>query len=364
MMRTNGNWFFDDGLRGRPLVTRVTGTDCLTRHGTRVSVKLGHDRLASMFTPLTRHELSTARRRFAQRVEPPDTDAVLRRGSKLMPALAGWLCPASEVAVYALFADAPREAVVAPNDWMHLGQKALTRRVHCEHKDLVPLRDESGTLLGRVGLDHHHGFFGRGALVLHGIRCGAMPGLVGVALARENNRDARRTEASVAGSTAPWSEWAAQVLGALPNQAIDVLLQLHPLLCDRDLRVWRYGGYTMTLDELVARIVAISESRVHLGEVSHEDDDDMSQNRFDSEFELSDDVVITPKFRPGYRGNPDLPFPWFLGIPPIDYQSHLEAELTRVWDGFEKHEEDGVVGEVEDVEIRRSVTVYRRGPTA
>ncbi len=141
------------------------------------------------------------------------------------------------------------------------------------------------------------------------------------------------------------------------------LLTLHPLLRDHDLPVWGYGAHTLTLADLVARVVASDELRIHVGVVSYENSDDLSSHRFDSEFELSDDVVITPKFRPGYRGNPDLPFPWFLGIPPIDYQSRLEAELTRVWGGFEKHEEDGVVGEVEDVEIRRSVTVYRRGPT-
>ena len=192
-----------------------------------------------------------------------------------------------------------------------------------------------------------------------------MPGLVGLALARENNRDARRTEASVTGSTAAWSEWASQVLDGQPNQKINALLRLHPLLRDRDLPVWLHGPHALTLSDLVARIVARDELRIHLGEVSHEDDDDMSQNRFNSEFELSDDVVITPKFRPGYRWASNVPFPWFLGVAPIDYQSRLESELTRIWGGFEKHEKDNaVVGEVEGIEICRSVTVYRRAPPA
>jgi hypothetical protein len=357
---------FEEGLQGRPLVMQAIGTDWLHRHGTRVSVKLGAERFASMPAPLIRHEPVTGRSRVEVDPRVYDKDALLRRGGELFPALVGWLCPASEVALYARFADAPRVAVVAPNDWMHLGQGALTRRVRCTDRHLVPLRDESGTLLGRVGLDRRYAFIGCGALVLHGVRCGGMPGLVGLALARENNRDARRTDASVAGSTAAWSRWAEQVLDRQPNLEIELLLRLHPLVRDRDLPVWYYGADDMTLDELVARIVASDEVRIHQGEVPHEDDDDMSRHRFDSGFDLSHDVVIMPKFGAADVGwNRDDRFPWFLGVAPIHYKSRLESELTRIWGGFEEHEKDNaVVGEVEGIEIHRSVTVYRRTPPA
>ena len=92
----------------------------------------------------------------------------------------------------------------------------------------------------------------------------------------------------------------------------------------------------------------------------------MSPDRFDDDFELSDELLIIPKFFPRYgpwtaRDH----FPWCLGVEAIDYKSRLEAELTRVWGGFEKHEEDdAVVGKVEGIKIRRSVTVYRRSPPA
>lgn len=252
-----------------------------------------------------------------------DSDAVLRKedvalrdGSKLLPDLVGWLCPASEVAVYAQFGDVPRIAVVAPNDWMRLRREALARRVHYKDRRLVPLRDESGVLIGRVGLARNSI---PGAVVLHGVRCGGMSGLIGVALARENNRDARRTEASIAGSTAAWSRWAEQVLDGQPNLEIELLLKLHPLLRDHDLPVWYYGREDMTLDDLVARIVSTDELRVHLGEVSHEDDDDMSSHRFDSGFDLSNDLVIMPKFGAADVGwNTDAHFPWFLGVAPTN----------------------------------------------
>lgn len=106
--------------------------------------------------------------------------------------------------------------------------------------------------------------------------------------------------------------------------------------------------------------------RIHLGDVSYADFDEVSRYRFDTAFELSDDMVITPKFDRSYTAwIIKQPFPWFLGVAPIDYQSRLAAELTRVWGGFDKREEDDViVGEVDGIEICRPVTVYRRGPTA
>ena len=118
--------------------------------------------------------------------------------------------------------------------------------------------------------------------------------------------------------------------------------------------------------DLVARVVASDELRIHLGDVSHEDHHDISRYRFDHGFELSDHVVIMPRFKPSYTGwiIKDL-FPWILGVALIDYRLRLEAELTRHWGGFEEHEDDdAVVGEVDGIEIRRSVTVYRRVPSA
>lgn len=232
--------------------------------------------------------------------------------------------------------------------------------MHCEDKHLVPLRDESGALFGRVGLEITLLEAG-GALVLHGVRCGAMPGLVGLARASGNNRDARRTDVAVAGSMAAWSEWAEQVLDGLPNQEIKALSMLHPLLRDHDVPVWRFGAHAVALVDLVASIVDCDEFRIHVGDVSHDDDDDMSRSRFDSGFKLSDELIIVPRYRPrdGWWGT--KAFPWLLGVAAIDYQSLLEAELTRVWGGFEGHQDHGaVVGEVDGIEIYRSVTVYRR----
>ena len=90
----------------------------------------------------------------------------------------------------------------------------------------------------------------------------------------------------------------------------------------------------------------------------------MSYVLFHSAFKVSDELVITPKPSDGRRV-PKEYFPWFLGVAPIDYESRLEAELARYWGSFEKDKEHAVVvGEVEGIKIRRSITVYRHAPTA
>jgi hypothetical protein len=247
--RDDAEWLlmFEDGLQGRPMLTRAAGRDRLQRHGTQVSVKLTTKRLASMLEPMTRNIA-----RFKQ---------LRKEGSELLSALVGWLCPASEVALYARFADAPRVAVVAPDDWTHLEEEALNRRLFCYDSHLVALRDESGALIGRVGLPPEDDL---GAVVLHGVCCGYLRGLAGLVLARENNRDARRTEASVAGSQAAWSEWATEVLHCQTNLHIGTLLKLHPLLRDHDLSVWQYDADALTLSDLVICVAARGELRIHL----------------------------------------------------------------------------------------------------
>lgn len=127
--------------------------------------------------------------------------------------------------------------------------------------------------------------------------------------------------------------------------------------------MWRFGTHVLTLNDLIARVVASDELRVHLGEVSHEDYDDVGSDRFRSVRKLSDQLVITPHnpSNRGWRGCETQDFPWLLGVAPIDYKSLLEAELTRHWGGFEEYEQDdAVVGEVDGIEIYRTVTLYRR----
>lgn len=235
--------------------------------------------------------------------------------------------------------------------------------MNCGDGHLVPLRNESGALIGRVGLSRYGGFRDV-AVVLHGVHCGEFIGLAGLVLARQNNQDALRTRARVAGSPAAWSKWAEQVLDEQQDLEIELLLRLHPLLRDHDLRVWRFGTHVLTLNDLVVHIVASDELRVHLGEVSHEDYDDVGCDRFRSVFKLSDELVIVPKVNAPDRVNREIFFPWLLDVAPIDYKSRLEAALTGYWRGFEKDEEDdAVVGEVDGIEICRSVTLYRRMPT-
>jgi hypothetical protein len=70
----------------------------------------------------------------------------------------------------------------------------------------------------------------------------------------------------------------------------------------------------------------------------------MRGSRFHSGFNLSDDLIIVPRFRPSDREwTEEEHFPWFIDVAPIDYKSRLEAALARHWGGFQKQEDDDAV---------------------
>ena len=49
-----------------------------------------------------------------------------------------------------------------------------------------------------------------------------------------------------------------------------------------------------------------------------------------------------------------------LGLKPVPYQQRLEDALTKRWGTWEEDYENTAVGEVDQIEIYREVTIYRR----
>ena len=159
-----------------------------------------------MVRPLTGHELSTARaplrptgsatgygRSAAARLVtscPPwwagfAPRAKLRSTRSIAGAHGGSRCRGSKRL------DAPRACMPSAAVWV--AEQIST---------LACLGETSPALRwGGSGLQQHHAVLWiAAAVVLHGVRCGEIGQMVGLVLARENNRDARRTEAPVAGS--------------------------------------------------------------------------------------------------------------------------------------------------------------------
>jgi hypothetical protein len=197
-----------------------------------------------------------------------------------------------------------------------------------------------------------------------------MRGLAGIACARENNNDARRVEATPAGTLTGWRRWAEPQL-ASPATGLDEFICLHPLFPELDLPVWTVGNEKFKLVELLSRYANASELLLHDGTVDHDDGDDVASDRFRNSFEPTPGLILLPSFHPqdstwafalepipGYgRGA----FPWFLGVSPINYVDRFEAELRNAWGEFMCEEDDlVVVGDVNGVEITRSVKRYCR----
>ncbi|MES2356325.1 MAG: ATP-binding protein [Pseudomonadota bacterium] len=361
---------FEEGLQGRPLLTRANGADRLQRNGTRVSVELTTERLIKLLTdeiyigPLERVFQGIEVESFL--IKKSNIDSILQTGGDRLMTLLGRLCPASEVTLCSSFLREPKRAAVLPNDWITIDDNTLVGRVGCDNASLHKLVDEDGTLLGRFGLGRNYTPYKPAALTVGGVHCGNLIGLVGLGLVNGNNRDIRRTDAAPAGSTASWSDWAERLINEEKKSKLsrEDLLRLHPLIRNRDLPVWRINNEQLTFVELIERLTMSNKVVVIFGDISYEESDDIGKDAFySSTFEFYSDLVLVPKFsssRTRFIDEQDE-FPWSLGVKPISYIALLKEKLKLLWENFEElEEEDAVVGEIAGVEIIRPMIVYQR----
>ncbi|VTU24964.1 High temperature protein G [Variovorax sp. SRS16] len=363
------NWQlrFDEGLASRPALVRPDRDETLARSGTRVSVKLPNAKLTALVNANNKNGPFDAL--FQVTAESPK-DLEGRRGIQLAWLVAS-LCPTSTIRITTCLDDQQTYIAINADDWKKIDDKELLGRVNCAGGAVYALNDGSGELIGRLGM--------KGAslqlhptpasLVYEGVVCGHLDGLTGVACARENNNDARRAKAKPAGSLDDWKLWAERVVAGTTPLDMDHRLHLHPLLPEKDFDVWIVGAEELPLARVMELVKTKDEVSLHDGTVSHDSSDDMGSDRFNHSFAPKKDVICYPSFAPrdswwplseAYLNSGEA-FPWFLGVPPIDYQARFETALIATWGAFEKEDSKDVpVGEVDGSEIIRWVTQYRR----
>jgi hypothetical protein len=272
-------------------------------------------------------------------------------------AVVSGLCPTLDVTIRVAVPGDEARVLIAPNDWTTLEESLLLDRIYgCSPLSRRPawlseLRDERGSLLGRVG---YAGTYGYAAIANGGIRNGSVPKLGGIVLG-VNNSDLVRLHSKPLASHEAWKRWAEHWLDAAESPGIDALIDVHALCPQRDLAVYRVAGTLFTAEDLREWLRAKSELHVIYGPPEHEDDDDVSPRVFDSQLQLSARVLVVPLS--------DGRLEQALSIQRIAYGKRLKRLLEEAWSQFEEFEEDDVVvAEVGDVEIRRSVTGYQRMP--
>jgi len=367
--RTSGDnsdqWLleFGNGLDGRPTLRRPSPTEELRRAGTKVSVALDDNTLMKLLEGI-RDPTGDV---FAHIFQTPTTAAARRAvvaerfNLGIFNVLVANLCPTLDIKVCVKVTNREAEAVVNPDDWETMAPAKLLARVHpgyrgMDGQKLIDLRETSGFLAGRIG--YRNGYFS-GAIVTHrGLRSGIVPRLVGVVLGH-NNMDLARSESLPMASHDAWRRWAEEWIDSAANDDVDALADLHPLCLGRDLPVYRFGGKQLTEAQLSEWLQAQSEVRVFEGLPKYDDyyNDEVSRDSFDRHFTPRDDIL----FRPSTDGA----LAKALGFPKINYTERLEVALRTAWGEFEEWEDDdGCVGDVNGVDITRSVTRYVRPATS
>jgi hypothetical protein len=361
---------FDQGLQGRPLLSRPVGADCLVRSGTRVSVRMSQETLQGLLgvdgEGFSSQEVQELQLELEEDAGIPET--MEERIAAGLQSVVAALCPASPVEIRTLLNGRFLVTAVRPGDWLDLEEERLRDRVGGEVVPLIVIADDEGVPFGRAGLLGNAVTVSGAALVYKGVHCGSMAGLSGVLEARDNNADAPRTQAHPKGSLASWARWADQVLAATAEPSKELLMRLQYVLPHRDLPIWELGGRLLSLAGLSQELQNGTEVLVVPTDIEHEQHDEVGQNQFKSGLQVGANLLVLPHlwqwsqnmFVQHFQTNS---FPWVLGVGRIDYRAVFETQLTAIWGVFTTSEplDSLVVGSVEGVEIARRVTRYIRG---
>lgn len=365
---------FDNGLSTRPALLTPQPADQLRQHGTRIEVRISNAKFKSILESRTRGSVFNIPG-FSSIFDSPqnqksEKEIEIDLGNSFACVISR-LTPASSVDITTKVGNGPIYSAVTANDWPTIDDNILHSRASSSEAPVFELSDETGQLIGRVGLPKGDSFGESACIFYNGIASGRVTGLVGLVQASGNNSDAARATAIPAGDIATWTRWAHAVLGGIPKLHRFQYLSLHPLLVEHDFPVWTFANKQLTLSALEKRIAELDEILVHEGRITHEDSDDVGSSSFSHYFTAVHALICIPNYRHNSKGwlsisfngnsTSHCEFPWFTGAQPIDYESRLIQSLNRAWGKFELSEEgDAVVGDVNGVEIERSVCIYRR----
>ena len=350
---------FDSGLNGRPMLIKPAGNDRLAKHGTRVTVEINDQSLKELLKPSNSQPPWAAVKESISEVAD-HSDAYLAK-------LLGRLCPASDVRIRIRTAEDSIFPVVEPNDWLVLPDDELNARVQSSKGNLFPIYNDNGVVIGRVAPSSSILDNDEGSIVYNGIVCGSINGLRGICYAKNNNFDAKRTNAQVGGTPEQWSAWAKRVIEGMDRISPSIYRRLHRLLPDEDFPIWSVGGEEMTLADLIEKVKGFDYVLVHEGDIDYDDYfDDFGRSSFDDDFSILPVVVCCPQ--PGRDPSqrftifhPGGDFSWALQGSIINYEEMLVNGLKMVWGDVEIMEADSqVVGDVGDADVERTAFVVKR----
>ena len=114
----------------------------------------------------------------------------------------------------------------------------------------------------------------------------------------------------------------------------------------------------MSAAQFAAAVEDIEQLIVHHGDISHEDDDDVTKREFEASFEMNANIAQTVSSRNGTIQNTE----WIAAVTQGKGTTAIqviEEILVSAWGAAEYEDDIVVVGEASGSEIYRGVTTYR-----
>lgn len=355
---------FESGLISRPTLRKPSQSEELLRAGTRVSIKITENILKKIAV------INSDKWKIAGLPVVVETSLMEQTGSNnpvveidFGMAIAN-LCPTSQVYVSSRVGNSQSQVIVAPNDWVTISADELFKRISLRESfylrdnsktPLIELLEPTGRIVGRIKYSKE--YWGQACTTHNGIRNGVVRGVVGI-LIGTNNMDLARTKGTPIASAEAWKNWALRSIETVKEPSIRMLAALHPLCREKDLPMYELGGEFLTEEALRKWLQDHSEIKTYAGRPTYEDSDDMSETKFNDYFDPAKDILYFPKN--------SSPLCKELNIAEILYSDRFEKILKDVWGDFEEFETDAdeIVGEVEGVDILRSIFIYSKTITA
>lgn len=354
---TSDQWLleFENHLSGRPTLRRPTNEEELVRAGTRVSVAISDAQLKGLV--LANEDI--------WRIEGLPTFGniseaeTLEKSSQKKPANFGLaianLCPTLDIQVTVRVESQKIQTAVNPNDWKTLPSETLLERLYFRdsrtktYQQLTDLREKSGELVGRISLSDK--YYSSAYITHKGIRSGEIRYFEGVILGF-NNIDLARAMAVPVATIDEWRDWAKVWLSTRKKPSLREMTLIHPLCPNEDFPLFTIDGEALTEMELIEWLAPLSEVPVHRNVPEYEESEDISESKFNNNFQTSSRLLIYPSDQPALAKS--------FEVPEISYLERLEAILKKAWGDFYEDSDTESVGDVLDTDIMRSITIYKR----
>ncbi len=261
-------------------------------------------------------------------------------------------------------------------DWLEMSSGALMNRIKGQAsksaqslpswKELIELRDEEGRIFGRARIDGSSRWASTsGLLTVDGLAASKIPMVSGVLLGVETTASRNTAEPIVpAAVLASWSSEQALIFSdaEIPEEE-KALAATIVMACGGDIDdlpvVWWQNEW-MSRNDFVSTLCSVDRVILHEGDITHEDDDDVTKRDFESDFEAYPLIAQTADS----QYNQVKTTSWITAITQGNGRSPLEAIedlIIMTWGEATKEEDILPVGEVNGTEIQRSVLVYSPG---